>query len=266
MSYLVIPSLRVAEANLINTNFLVGGVPVMPGVMLGHALGRAIGNQALGVAYVHHDLVPNGERQFGVLYPQQRRSATYVFERGKSSDYASSAHGPTLSLQPVATGSVRASLIIEFEHPVSSTDDVAAFLSTARLAGGRIEGHGAIGVHEDAGDAMATIRTGYAVMDRRDLMPLPDSADPLQALIDRLGRRSASPDNSWLSATHLGYAPITPIQARDGAREGYLHAYAEPLVGLVQFRSLRGITAPKTTCFWRPGWTEEGVFLLRQTP
>lgn len=264
MSYLVIPSLRVAEANLINTNFLVGGVPVMAGMMLGHALGRTIGNLALSVAYIHHDLVPNGEWQFGVLYPQQRRSATYMFERGRSGDYASGSPGPTLSLQPVATGTVRASLIVEFEDPVSSTEDVIAFLAKARLAGGRIDRHGEVGVHIDAGEALAALRTGYVVMDRRDLMPMPDSVDPLQAIVDRLGRRSTSPDETWLSATHLGYAPITPIEARDGSREGYEHAYAEPLVGLVQFRSLRALKAPASTCFWRPEWTQEGVFLLRQ--
>ena len=264
MSYLVIPSLRVADANLINTNFLVGGVPVMASMMLGHALGRAIGNQALGVVYIHHDLVPNGEWQFGVLFPQQRRSATYMFERGRSGDYASGSHGPTLSLQPVATGTVRASLIVEFEHPVSSTEEVHAFLGRARLAGGRIDRHGDVGVHVDAGDALAALRTGYAVMDRRDLMLMPDIADPLQAMVDRLGRRSTSPDETWLSATHLGYAPITPIEARDGSREGYEHAYAEPLVGLVQFRSLRTMKAQATSCFWRPAWTDEGVFLLRQ--
>jgi len=264
MSFLVLPRLWVAEANLINTSFLVGGVPVLPAMMLAHALGRALGNNALGVVYIHHDLMPNAQLQFGKLYPHQRRSATYVFERGKSSDYASGSRGPTLSLQPVATGTVRASLVIEFAEPVSSINDVNEFIAKSRLAGGRIDRHGSVAIHTDLEEAMGSLRNGYVVLDRHDLMPNPSQGNPLHAMLDRLGRRAATPDQTWLSATHVGYAPITPIEQRSGAREGYSHAYAEPLVGLVQFRSLRALTASFDACIWRPGWTEQGVFLLRQ--
>ncbi|HRF54686.1 MAG TPA: type I-F CRISPR-associated protein Csy2 [Aquimonas sp.] len=266
MSALLLRNLRVAEANLINSGFLVGGPAVLPAMMFAHALGRSLGgNPPTGVAYIHHDRQIKGERVYGVMHPQQRRSATYVFESGKSKDYASSAKGPTLSLQPVANGNLRLSLLIEFNRPVDAPDEVRHFVSQARLAGGRIEHCDAPQVFPDLDDALDTIESGFLVLDRSDLMPRPSDGDPMAALVQHLGQRSDDPQKSWLSATHVGYAPITAIVPRAGAREGYTHAYAEPIVGLVQYRSLRQFTDRATHALWRPQWTPEGVFLLQQS-
>jgi CRISPR-associated protein Csy2 len=265
MSYLLLRNLRVSEANILNSGLLVGGAPVMPAMLFAHAIGRALGgNEALGVAYVHHDIAPKGERVFGVHHPQQRRSASYVFESGKSKDYASSAKGPTLSLQPVATGDLQVSLLIEFARSVDAPEEVSRFLGHGRLAGGRIDFFSQPQPMQDAEEGLAEIRTGFIVLDRHHLIPKPSDGDPLKALVSRLGQEPSKGDGSWLSATHVGYAPITPAVPRGGAREGYIHAYAEPLIGLIQFHSIRQFDAPAEQAFWRPYWTPEGVFVLKQ--
>lgn len=60
-----------------------------------------------------------------------------------------------------------------------------------------------------------------------------------ELLVEVLGAQpAAGEDNTWLSAACLGYAAITPFEHRSGARCGYIHAFAEPLVGMVQYRFL----------------------------
>jgi CRISPR-associated protein Csy2 len=61
----------------------------------------------------------------------------------------------------------------------------------------------------------------------------------------------------------LGYATLTEFAARKGAREGYLHAYAEPLVGLVQYVSVHRL-ADRPLPLWRYAWPREDVFIVTQ--
>lgn len=49
---------------------------------------------------------------------------------------------------------------------------------------------------------------------------------------------------------------------RAGVRGGYEHAFAEPLIGLVQFISQRQHAGPVP--WWRHGWSADDVFLVTQ--
>ena len=79
----------------------------------------------------------------------------------------------------------------------------------------------------------------------------------------------ATRGNTWLAAACVGYAAITEFAHRADAREGYTHAFAEPLVGMVQYCSLRQWRrdAMLDDAFWRPRWLTDdawGTFVLQQ--
>ena len=69
-------------------------------------------------------------------------------------------------------------------------------------------------------------------------------------------------------AVRRRHSAITPFEHRSGARCGYIHAFAEPLIGMVQYRSLRQWRkeADAEKAFWRPVWLDDrrGAFVLRQ--
>lgn len=69
--------------------------------------------------------------------------------------------------------------------------------------------------------------------------------------------------SSWMVATTLGYALLTSAVPRAGAREGYPHAFSEPLVGPVQYVSLRTF-GDRPLPVWQAGWPRDDVFLLSQ--
>lgn len=68
-------------------------------------------------------------------------------------------------------------------------------------------------------------------------------------------------DFSWLSATSLGYSLINEPTERVNARDGYPHAFAEPLLGLVQYRFIRQTDNAKLP-FWQGKWQNTHTFIL----
>lgn len=74
---------------------------------------------------------------------------------------------------------------------------------------------------------------------------------------------SGSLSTSWLAPAVLGYAAVTPYARRAGLRADYLHAFAEPLVGLVQFVSVRH-AASVGVPWWHHAWLSDEIFVVRQ--
>ncbi len=261
MSYLVLPHLRVQQANIYNAAFLIGGPPVLAAWFMAHALGREldIADKVKSIAFVLHSMTPLGERHYGRFNPQLRRGAAYTFGASKNGSDYSSKNRQALSLQPVACAHMEVSLVIGINKVLDDSDmDAAAqWLRNGRMAGGLVTGMDKPEVFEDLDDALNKgIRTGYLVMDRRDLMES-GSGNRAEKFVAALGHKPATGDGmGWLSAACLGYAAITPFEQRAGAREGYPHAFAEPLVGLVQYRSLRDILEKDEAKYtlWRPEW------------
>lgn len=269
MKYLVFPRIRVQAANMMSASFLMGGPPLCAAYGLGEALCHHVGGGAkvTGVAFIHHDREPLGQSFFGVFSPQQRRGAAFTFgssSRGK--DY-SSKNEHALSLQPVACAHMSVSMIWEMEN----MEDMCAaeiFLHDAHFAGGSIIRHGPVGEYRSMDDALRCLGGGYVLTDRRDMLE-GKGKDQAALLVEALG---AAPDaekgNTWLAAACVGYAAVTPFEHRAGVRNGFLHAFAEPLVGMVQYCSLRSWLRENDAedALWRPLWPEEAgdVFVLQQ--
>jgi CRISPR-associated protein Csy2 len=170
----------------------------------------------------------------------------------------------SLSLQPIASSNIGVSIILEI-NGLRSIDGVSKFLYSARFSGGSITSTGAPRLFEDFDDAFSAILSGFVVIDRRDLLATKDGKDPAELFVDALGRsENSQSDNTWLSGACVGYACLSPFETRIAAREGYKHAFVEPLIGLVQYKSLRSIAKPGELLLWEPEWSDAGVFRVYQ--
>ena len=269
MSYLVFPRVRVQAANMLSASFLMGGPPVFAAYGLGEALCFHLGGGAkvTGMALIHHNREALGQSFYGVFSPQQRRAAAFTFGKSANGSDYSSKNPHALSLQPVACAHLRVSIIWELEQ-VAGVKEAREFLHRARLSGGLVTGHGEIVLEDSLEAAFDRVGNGYVVTDRRDMLE-DKGKNQAELLVEALGAQpSAGEDNTWLSATCPGYAAITSFEHRGGARCGYPHAFAEPLVGMVQYRSLRQWRkeADAEEALWRPVWLDDrrGAFVLRQ--
>ena len=265
MTFLLIPYLRAQSANIHNASFLLGGPPVLAAYFFAHALGRKLNFRAPRVALVHHYMQPKGQvGGYGVFYPQQRRSASFTYGASVGRDY-SSKNKNALSLQPVATADMCMSLIIECDG-LRSLQGVEDFMFGARFSGGAIVSTGRPKIVPSCEEALEVIPSGFAVMDRRDLLERRDGKNQAELLIEALGAfTSKAEGTSWLSATSLGYAAISTFERRVGAREGYEHVFAEPLVGVVQYRSIRECQdVEPEELLWQSEWIKEDVFRVGQ--
>ncbi len=253
------------------------------------------------VAILHHDaqlLGEGGANGFFNFQPQLRRGATFI----DKTDY-SSKNPHALSLQPTATCHLTLTLLLELPA-APNLDEVKAFLRQARLAGGKVERHEAPTVQSgDVEDLLSQLPGGFWVVERTDLMQT--DPDPLTALYRAIAYQHADPaplplaekagddhapakdwssdtprplPMSWLVPTVLGYAGITPFARRGGVRmsndrrTGELttpdHAFAEPLLGLVQYVGRRRWVEShpiEAIPFWQPQWLQDDVFVVTQT-
>ena len=220
-----------------------------------------------GMALIHHNREALGQSFYGVFSPQQRRAAAFTFGKSANGSDYSSKNPHALSLQPVACAHLRVSIIWKLEQ-VAGVMEAREFLHRARLSGGLVTGHGEIVLEDSLEAAFDRVGNGYVVTDRRDMLE-DKGKNQAELLVEVLGAQpAAGEDNTWLSAACLGYAAITPFEHRSGARCGYIHAFAEPLVGMVQYRSLRQWRkeADAEEALWRPVWLDDrrGAFVLRQ--
>lgn len=271
--YLVIPRMEVQSANAQPAWWLTGPPSPMAYLGFAHNLGRILGEPATAVAVVHHDYQMLAERMPSIsgsdrrLRPHQMRAAVFV----DGDDYSSS-NKYALSLQPLVRCHLTVSLALAFDDEASlDLDGVGRFLATARLAGGTVAEHGEPSIVTSRQACRQALGPGFLLIERSDLMqPEEGDSDVLDTLL-RVTRRPAkesdaqddgtparpSTEHPWLLPTTLGYAAVTPIEARQRSREGYAHAYAEPLVGLAQYVSL---SKNPPLAFWRYARPRPDVF------
>ena len=254
---------------MLAASFLMGGPPVFAAYGLGEALCFHLGGGAkvTGMALIHHNREALGQSFYGVFSPQQRRAAAFTFGKSANGSDYSSKNPHALSLQPVACAHLRVSSIWELEQG-AGVMEAREFQHRARLSGGLVTGHGEIVLEDSLEAAFDRVGNGYVVTDRRDMLE-DKGKNQAELLVEALGAQpAAGENNTWLSAACLGYAAITPFEHRGGARCGYTHAFAEPLVGMVQYRSLRQWRkeADAEEALWRPVWLDDrrGAFVLRQ--
>ena len=262
MSFLaVIPHIQVQGANLQTSGILLGGVPLMASTMFAHALARKLSVKDTGVIYIHHDRQDLGGFAYGRFTPAQRRGSAFI----NKNDY-SSKNPNALSLQPTASCHLHLSLVIRFDgRRRSRLADLQKLLMNSRFAGGQITSYGEVEWADDNEKTLKdvlgnTIKTGFVVLDRHDVLLAYQQSQNLNRLqaftrllaLTRDGLNHAFGEYhglSFLSATNLGYALLEePKTDRTGVRQAYTldndvietpHAYAEPLIGLVQYVSIR---------------------------
>ncbi|MCU4414463.1 type I-F CRISPR-associated protein Csy2 [Acinetobacter sp. WU_MDCI_Axc73] len=286
--YIIIPHLRVQNANMQSNGFLLGGAPLMAANMFAHHLARQLGTTDEGIIYIHHDQQRLGGQAYGRFTPAQRRGAVFI---GKT-DY-SSKNKYALSLQPTASCHLELSLIIKFSSSRISPEQVTNILKRSRFAGGQIIDFLEITKKEEnqLDDALKQIKTGFVILDRQDLLieyQQRTQVNRIQAFTQLLALKTDALRTffndqtlSWISATNLGYALLEPeTDQRAGIRqaqdqESTAHAYAEPLTGIVQYFSLgeilrQSVNAENPTwhdleqLLWSYHWPQDDVFLLQQ--
>lgn len=188
----------------------------------------------LGVSIVFHEHEFLAEKLKSNLSPHQFRAASFVDEQ----DYAD---GVSLSMQPTARCRMTVSVAVVFDEDAEIDDyAVEAFSHGARIAGGEIVNPQDPARGEKISDFREAVQSGFGVHLRSDLMaPLPGE-DRLDALL-----RATRPDhdtrkeNPWVMPALLGYAQITNFAIRGNSRESLPHAFVEPLIGLIQLKSVR---------------------------
>lgn len=257
--YLLIPRIRVEAANALSCSWVINAAPVNAALLFGHALGRELQEDALGVAYIHHDAQHLGERiKYGDYAPQQRRGASFI----NKDDYASGSH--SLSLQPTASVHLTVSLIIAFDEDAEiAVADLERLLLGRRFAGGRVVEYGQPALYDDVALLNKRVPSGFWVIDRSDLLQS-EQQTPTQRLIDLCGAAHSSERVPWLVPTVLGYLTLTAPTTKSGVREGYEHSYAEPVVGLVQYFSTSQARQVGTSIpFWDFHWPNSETYLLQ---
>ncbi|EXB70315.1 MULTISPECIES: type I-F CRISPR-associated protein Csy2 [Acinetobacter] len=286
--YVVIPRMRVQNANIQTNGLLLGGVPLFAANMFAHHLARQLGIQEEGIIYIHHDQQRLGGQAYGRFTPAQRRGAVFI---GKK-DY-SSKNKYALSLQPTASCHLEFSLVIKFSSSRISPEKLTNILKRSRFAGGQIIEFLDITTHaeNELENALKKIKTGFAILDRQDLLieyQQRKQINRVQAFTQLLALKADAlraffndQNLSWISATNLGYALLEPLtdqragirQAQD--QETTAHAYAEPLTGIVQYFSLGEILRRNTEAeddnwhnlqklLWTYHWPQDDIFLLKQ--
>ena len=289
--YVVIPRMRVQNANIQTNGLLLGGVPLFAANMFAHHLARQLGTQEQGIIYIHHDQQRLGGQAYGRFTPAQRRAATYI--NMQDSIGKKSAKRPILSLQPTASCHLEFSLIIKFSSSRISPEKLTNILKRSRFAGGQIIEFLEITIYaeNELENALKKIKTGFAILDRQDLLieyQQRKQINRVQAFTQLLALKADAlrtffndPNLSWISATNLGYALLEPLtdqragirQAQD--QETTAHAYAEPLTGIVQYFSLGEILRKNTEAeddtwhnlqklLWTYHWPQDDIFLLKQ--
>lgn len=286
--YVVIPRIRVQNANMHTNGFLLGGVPLFAANMFAHHLARQLGTQEEGIIYIHHDQQRLGGQAYGRFTPAQRRGAVFI---GKK-DY-SSKNKYALSLQPTASCHLEFSLVIKFTSSRISPEKLTNILNRSRFAGGQIIEFLEITTHaeNELETALKKIKTGFAILDRQDLLieyQQRQQINRVQAFTQLLALKADAlraffndQHLSWISATNLGYALLEPLtDQRTGIRQAQnqettVHAYAEPLTGIIQYFSLGEILRKSSDAddntwhnlqklLWTYHWPQDDIFLLQQ--
>ncbi|MHB1229655.1 MAG: type I-F CRISPR-associated protein Csy2 [Halothiobacillus sp.] len=267
MYYLIIPRIKVQRANALATPWAVTLSPVFACTLFTHALGLDTDTQPNAVGIVHHDAQLLTEsrmssKSFG-HYPQQFRAATFIDQ----TDY-SSKNKYALSLQPTVSMNIEISLILLFEDKCPSPSKVEASLYQRRIAGGLIIEHGRPVIMESLDEALRAISGGFFLVDRSD--EIRSDKGRIESLLSLVNDQPPpGMKRRWLSPAVMGYATLTDFAQRQGAREAMPHAYAEPLVGMIEYHSvgqrkkLELKDNREFPCFWRGKWLADDVFVVK---
>jgi len=254
MKYLWLPRLSISNANAQPSAWLVAAPSPTAYLGFAHQTGRVLGTFISGVAIVHHHLEFRAEKLGRDLSPHQFRAAGLI----NGNDYAST-NKHALALQPSARCNVTVSLALECEDDASLPGDVLSdWLARARIAGGSVNPDFEAPVPGiDSDQLTEQLKTGFSVVERSDLMKIEvGDRDRLDAFLRATSRQHRATD-PFVSPALLGYRAITAFKERERTRGDYPHAFAEPLIGLTQFKPVR----EEGLKFWRYRRPSSDLFL-----
>lgn len=292
MSFYVITGIEVKRANAMTSTAFLGSLPIMAANMLAHSMGIKLGEQPTSVAYIHHNLSLRAEKVGYKKYSHHVYRANSFIDKN---DYSGSAPGaPLLSDQPHFEMDLTCSLVLYFEAEHSEirqqniTAQLEKIIYTSRLAGGDIIGFSNItachsmtdfrrteGEIQDKwnagkGTVMHALPGGHWMKDCSHLIGA-DGQNRIDSMLAILNEKKSQQDKeaiqAWYCPAVLGYAMITPTEPRHYVRGGYEHAFSEPMVGLVEYRSVRKTPLTEKelmSFFWQYHWPQDDVFLLSQ--
>lgn len=247
-------SLKVSKTNMLQNLSIFAPAPVFAAVMAMHALDKRMENIGVrGVGILHQNATPwmeHMEKKGGYLQTEmvQRRGATLFDPVSKPLENP---------MQPMALADLEWTLLLAHDRTADEQRFQEA-LSTMRLAGGEIRSL-QIAQFETMDAAMGSLRSGFWMDDATHLLAA--SENPMKALLQQQ-RNSA-----WMVPVNLGYALLESPKERRGARDGLRHAFAEHMIGLVQYRSIRKVRTEITEDrLWRWRWENDQFFVSNHHP
>ena len=270
---LVLPRMRAQHANAYQTSWLVGPPSPMTAWGMAHALSLHLsrGNAEHGLDPVRFDAMGIVHHSFEIE-AMQAKAPVFIASPGTNpndtdgdtndlgvmpcliphlmrgamgmdkDDYGK--NGRSVSIQPMVRAHAEMSLVLRIaaDSGEVSLDDARDFVNSARLGGGQIiESFDPVRI-DDVKAVTQAVGGGFWVVDRSDLVRqrMQADPDPVKAIVTECLRvRGHQYEHNWLSPAAIGWAALETPRQRRGARNGLPHAYAEPMVGLVQYQSVR---------------------------
>jgi hypothetical protein len=256
--------LHVRGASMQQSPSVLTPAPILACVLFAHALDKKLGDalDVQGVGIIHHSAQPWLEHMDSKGYVHtslvDRRGAT-LFDTGKNKE-GSLAN----SSQPQPLTRLHYTLVLEVRYEMLAKE-VCQRVLAMRLAGGTIE-RASARFFEDLPRALAHVGRGFWVQDatREIFGAHADTPELLRQCLLDLAQR----DRGWVVPVNLGYSLLSNVQARQGARDGAPHAFAEHLLGVVRFVPLRHLLQERTSAVGTPARPEglEVLQTLEPTP
>lgn len=275
--YLAIKRLRVQHANSMMSYNTIGAPPITAHLGFAGAIAHRFNIECKGVAILHHGQDHEGMYIYGRLAPNRVRGVPPQLSSKKLSSMA-------LSDQPFAISHYEASLIIAFEaedfedleSSVFQNSFINMLLSKFRLAGGVIVNVGGVAIFEDLGQANRYLpKAGHWVLDRKDILEKENRKEGESVLVTAIHSlypietdpKENGLDKPWLSMSVVGYVRLTDFEKRDGVRQDLPHAFVEPMLGMIEYKSIRKIPSiDEEMVFWKfVQLTEDSYIAIAQS-
>lgn len=220
------------------------------------------------LAVVHH----TGQLRAHGRYRDRLTQKRYVHdahpppEAGRHDYYFSPSGSPMPELDLTVSLLVR----VEAAYPLGPAlgrlgRDAADVAVGPKAFGGTVQSHGGLHAAATLEDALRLLPAGHLLGDRSAELLHPER-DPLDRLFDLLRERDGP--RRRLAPVQVGWRGLTSLVERETPRGRAAHAFAEPLIGLVEFiRASTATTADRRSALWRARIRRDtNLFLLETTP
>lgn len=262
-NYLYLPRIQIQGANAMQAPWLLSPAPIMAANMFAHALCLNQDVDVTSLLYLHHDNQIEGLKNGSEFHAAQRIGASSFGDQKR--DYAGASM--SLSTQPSASMHLTVSLFFQIDDDEVDLDEVTRFLHRGRFAGGAIIDHGTPELLSSENEVVNRAKSGFWLIMRQDLAHNYEGKPDAYAAYLASTAKSEE-NNQWLAAACLGYALLTEPRPKANSRFDKPHAYAEPLIGAVQFVSVNQFQEKDTGVFRLPYWhyaSDNQVFRLTQS-